>query len=325
MSTLYPLKFNPIFKEKIWGGDKIKTILKKDFSPLANCGELWALSGLEGEESVVENGFLSGNDLNELIEIYMDELVGDSIYQKFGNEFPVLIKFLNSKDFLSVQVHPDDKQAMINHNSMGKTEMWYIIDCDEDSELVIGLKEGIDKERYIQNLNDGHIEDVLNYVKIAKEDVFYIPAGRVHAIGKGVLLAEIQQTSDLTYRIYDWDRVDDKGNKRELHTDMALDAINFHTESNYYTHYARINNIPTEILQTPYFNVNNLIVDEKQTVDLLLRDSFTVYVCIEGAFKVIQDDTEVLVSLGECVLIPAEIDEITIIPLGKALLLEVFL
>ncbi len=183
MSSLYPLKFKPVFKEKIWGGQKIKTILKKNFSPLANCGELWALSGVEGDVSIVENGFLEGSDLNDLIEIYMDELVGDSVYQNFGNEFPVLIKFLNSDDYLSVQVHPDDVQAFERHNAMGKTEMWYILDSDVDSELIVGLKDCEDKDTFKQFLETGHIKDILNNIKVAKEDVFYIPAGRVHAIG----------------------------------------------------------------------------------------------------------------------------------------------
>jgi len=325
MSSLYPLKFKPIFKDKIWGGNKINTVLQKDFSPMPNCGELWALSGVQGDVSVIENGFLADNDLNEIIEIYMDELLGESVFKKYGNEFPVLIKFLNSKDPLSVQVHPDDAMAFKKHHCMGKTEMWYIIDNDVDSELIIGLKNDIDKESFVKELENGNIKNTLNHVKIAKEDVFFIPAGRVHAIGKGVLLAEIQQSSDITYRLYDWDRVDDKGNQRELHTDLAIEAIDFSPVDDYYTHYSRLKNIPAEVIKSPFFNVNNLIIEQNQTIDLAIRDSFTVYVCVEGKFKIAYNENDYHVSLGECVLIPADLNDFSIIPDKKAVLLEVFI
>lgn len=325
MTPLYPLKFKPIFKEKIWGGQKIKTILGKDFSPLRNCGELWALSGVEGDESVVENGFLAGNSLSELIEIYMDELVGDTVYQKFGNTFPVLIKFLNSSDYLSVQVHPDDALALKRHRCMGKTEMWYIIDCDDDSELIIGFKEGMDKEAYLNAMKNNNIKDILNPVKIAAGDVIYLPAGRVHAIGKGLLLAEIQQTSDITYRIYDWDRTDDKGNPRELHTELALDAIDFKFEKDYFTPYARLKDIPAEIIKSKHFNVSNLILEKEMTFDLASRDSFTAYVCVNGDANIVCNGKITSVSGGETVLMPAEINEFKIQPLNKVTFLEVYI
>ncbi|MDD3877224.1 MAG: mannose-6-phosphate isomerase [Bacteroidales bacterium] len=325
MSLLYPLKLKPIFKEKIWGGHKIKTVLNKDFSPLTNCGELWAVSGVEGDVSEVENGFLQGNNLNEVIEIYMDEFLGDAVFQKFGHEFPVLIKFLNAEDFLSVQVHPDDALAWERHQCSGKTEMWYIIDTEKDSELILGFKEGTDRDVYLEKLNSGKIKDILNHVKIAKEDAFFIPAGKVHAIGKGILLAEIQQTSDITYRIYDWDRVDDKGNKRELHVDQALDAINFSTDKNPYTFYGRLENIASRIVSTPYFNVNNFPVTQPIALDLGTRDSFTVYVCTQGKVDILHYDEAIPLSCGECVIIPAELNDITIKPEGKAVLLEVYL
>jgi len=324
MTELYPLKFKPIFKDKIWGGQKIKTILGKDFSPLNNCGELWALSGVKDDVSVVENGFLEGNDLNELIEIYMDELVGDSVYQRFGNEFPVLIKFLNSKDYLSVQVHPDDEMAWKNHKTNGKTEMWFIIDCDNDSELIIGLKNGTDKEKFIKELNNKNIQSVLNNIKIHAGDAFFIPAGRVHAIGKGVLLAEIQQTSDVTYRIYDWDRHDENGNARALHTQEALQAIDFKNVDDYFASYARLNNVATEIVNSEFFKVNNLIIKDEVSFDLAFRDSFTVFVCTKGALDVICYAHTISLKPGECVLIPAELNDITLKPEINSHLLEVY-
>jgi len=325
MSQLYPLKFKPIYKEKIWGGKKIKTVLNKDFSPLTNCGELWALSGVEGDVSVVENGFLQGNSLNEIVEIYMDDIVGDVVYGKFGNEFPVLIKFLNSNDYLSVQVHPDDKLAFERHGCYGKNELWYIIDADKDSDLIIGFEKGIDKNKYVKALNQGYIKDILNHVKIVKDDVFYMPAGRVHAIGKGVLLAEIQQTSDITYRIYDWDRTDSQGNKRELHTEQAIDAIDFSFQEDYYTHYSRLNNISNSIMNTPFFSVNMLSVDVQMLLDLSRRDSFSTYVCVEGSADITGNNSVVNVVCGETVLIPADIFDVIINPKPFCRLLEVYI
>lgn len=325
MTALYPLKFTPIFKDKIWGGQKINTVLKKDFSPLPNCGELWALSGVEGDVSVVANGFLEGNDLTEVLEIYMDELVGDSVYKKYGNTFPILVKFLNSSDYLSVQVHPDDDVAIRKHGTSGKTEMWYIIDSDVDSELIIGLKDGMDRDTFEQMLHDGRIKETLNNIKIAPGDVFYIPSGRVHAIGKGVLLAEIQQTSDVTYRLYDWDRTDAQGNARELHIDEALDVIDFKPVADVYTTYARLSDIPVDVIDSPYFIVNNIVAENEQTFDLALRDSFTIFVCTQGQVDIIYENTKVLLEQGACVLIPADLNDFTIKPLTKSHLLEVFL
>src|SRR3972149_1007896 len=199
MSHLYPLKFKPIFKDKIWGGDKIKTLLNKDFSPLPNCGESWEISGVQDEISVVSNGFLIGNNLQELIEIYMGDLVGDQVYQKYGIEFPLLIKFIDAHDDLSIQVHPNDKLAMQRHNAYGKTEMWYIIDADRGAKLISGFNTEVTKDAYIKHLENNTLNLILNYEEVKAGDVFFMPAGRVHAIGKGILLTEIQQTSDITY------------------------------------------------------------------------------------------------------------------------------
>ncbi len=222
--TLYPLKFKPILKDKIWGGAKLRDVLGKKASDKA--GESWEISSVEGDISIVENGFLAGNSLLEVAEVYMGDLVGDSIFDRFGVEFPLLIKFIDAADFLSVQVHPDDAMARERHNSYGKTEMWYIVESDQ-GELIAGFNRKLDREQYLRHFNGGSLKEILNHEAVAPGDIYFMPAGRIHAIGPGVLLAEIQQTSDVTYRIYDWDRIDDQGNPRELHTDLALDAIDF--------------------------------------------------------------------------------------------------
>jgi len=227
MNSLYPLKFHPVFKDKLWGGDKIKTVLGLDYGNLPNCGEAWVISGYSDNVSVVQNGFLQGNDLNELISIYMGDLVGDSVYEQFGDEFPLLLKFIDAHDWLSIQVHPDDELAQKRQMPNGKTEMWYILQADKDAKLITGFKEKIDSETYLKYLIENKLPEILNYETVDAGDVFFLPAGRVHATGPGILLAEIQQSSDATYRIYDWDRIDDAGKKRELHTSDALDAIDY--------------------------------------------------------------------------------------------------
>jgi len=224
MSALYPLKFKTIFKDKIWGGQKIKTYLHKDFSPLPNCGETWEISGVKSDVSVVNGGALDGETLADLLEQFKGELVGEKVYAHFGNIFPLLVKFIDANDDLSIQVHPNDELAKKRHNSFGKTEMWYVIESDPGSTLISGFNKEMTQQEYLDKLNSGHIMDILNRENANAGDVFFLPAGRVHTIGKGLLVAEIQQTSDITYRIYDFDRVDANGHKRELHTQEALAA-----------------------------------------------------------------------------------------------------
>ena len=227
MSTLYPLKFKTIYKDKIWGGHKINTYLHKNFGDLPNCGETWEISGVKSDVSVVEGGELAGQSLADLLEQYKDQLVGKKVYDHFGNIFPLLVKFIDANEDLSIQVHPDDKLGKERHNSFGKTEMWYVIEADPGSTLIAGFNKELTQQEYLDTFNSGHLTDVLNKEDVKAGDVFFLPAGRVHTIGKGLLIAEIQQTSDITYRIYDFDRVDDKGNKRELHVEEALAAIDY--------------------------------------------------------------------------------------------------
>ena len=288
MNKLYPLKFKPIFKDKIWGGQKINKVLEKDFSPLPNCGEVWVLSGVEDNQTVIENGFLEGNDLNEIVDVYMGDLVGDKIFQKFGVEFPILIKFIDANDWLSIQVHPDDELAWQRHNSSGKTEMWYIFDAEKNAELISGFSKKLDKESYQKHLENKTLKSVMNFEKVKKGDVYYMPAGRVHALGPGILLAEIQQTSDVTYRIYDWDRIDEAGMMRDIHTEEALDAIDFKIQENYQTDYSPKQNATVKLVESPYFTTNLIHLTKPLKKDYSELDSFVIYVCAEGDFDLDQ-------------------------------------
>ncbi len=324
MSMLYPLKFKPIFKDKVWGGQRIKTILKQEFSPLPNCGEVWVLSGVEGEQTEITNGFLAGNELNELVEVYMGELVGERIYQKFGNEFPILVKFIDANDWLSVQVHPDDEMAAKRHGMLGKTEMWYILHAEEGAELISGFSESLTKASYEAHLENKSLKSVMNYEKVKGGDVFFMPAGRVHAIGPGILLAEIQQTSDLTYRIYDWDRIDSTGMMRELHTEAALEALDFTVHDSYRTPYTEKINETTTVVESPYFTTNLIHLTQALSKDYSELDSFVIYICPNGGFTLTANGEAYAVAMGEALLIPASIDQVEIHPNGSCKILEVY-
>lgn len=314
MSGLYPIKFKPIFHEKIWGGNRMKTILNKDFGALANCGESWEISGVEGNISVVSNGMLAGNDLNELVEIYMGDLVGDKVYEKFGQEFPLLIKFIDAQDDLSIQVHPNDKLSKERHNAFGKTEMWYVAGTEDGALINSGFNQEVSREKYLEYFKEGKLTDLLHYDEAKVGDVFFIPAGRVHAIGKGCLVAEIQQTSDVTYRIFDYNRTDDKGNERELHTDLALDAIDFSYASEYKTKYEIETNKSVELVSCPYFTTNILEFNNEIDKDYIAIDSFVIYMTMEGSFDIISEAGKETVGMGETVLIPASLESIQLKP-----------
>jgi len=322
---LYPLKLKPIYKERIWGGEKLKTLFNKNFAPLQHVGESWELSDVEGDISVVSNGFLAGNNLRELIEIYMGDLVGDHIYEEFGNVFPLLIKFLDANDDLSIQVHPDNELALKRHNSYGKTEIWYVLDAAPDAKLISGFAKKIDKEEYLEHLQNNTLDDVMKWHHVSKGDVFYIPAGKVHAIGKGNVILEIQQTSDVTYRIYDYNRTDNNGNPRELHTELAIDAINFEYSENDKTVYESKENAENEIIRTPFFNINQLKINEKIDRDYYELDSFVILICTVGSAKIRYNDSEETIIKGETILIPAELNEIKLVPDEMTEIIEVFI
>lgn len=326
MSELYPLKFKPILKEKIWGGQNLKSTLNKKIPANKKIGESWEISGVENNISIVENGFLAENELNELIEIYMGDLIGDRVYDQFGLDFPLLIKFIDANDVLSIQVHPDDELAKQRHNSNGKTEMWYIVNAEEDAELISGFNHEMDKEHYLHHLKNNEISEILNHEKVKSGDVFFIPAGRVHAIGAGIVLAEIQQTSDITYRIYDWNRKDDEGNYRELHTEEALDAIDFKAYENYKTEYGSIKNLNSPIVSNKYFETNILEFDQQIEMNYNLLDSFVIYMCLDGKFELEYYESEkITIEKGETILIPAVIEHLTLKPVVQSKLLEVYI
>jgi len=322
--NLYPLKFTPILKERIWGGTKLNSVLNKRGSE-QKVGESWELSACAGEDSEVNNGFLAGNTLTELIEIYMGELVGESVYEQYGLNFPLLFKIIDAAENLSIQVHPDDETAAERHNSFGKTEMWYIMDAEPGAELIVGFNNGITKEKYIESVQNNSTENILKKVSVSKGDVVFIPAGLVHAIGKGILLAEIQQSSDITYRIYDYNRLDDNGNLRQLHVEQALDVINFNTVENPKTIYNEKINEIVSLVASDYFTTNLIKFDKQIIRNYGNIDSFKVYMCTEGAYKILFNGEYTHVNKGETILIPASIGEVIFIPENSTTtVLEVF-
>lgn len=323
-SALYPLKFMPLFKNKIWGGNKIKT-LGFDYEPLPNCGELWVLSGVEYNESIVTNGFLSENTLSEVLEIYMGELIGERNYERFGNDFPLLIKLIDSADDLSIQVHPNDQLAQSRGMGNGKTEMWYIVDAEEDATIVNGFAKDTNSMEYADALQKGSLEQLLHKERVQKGDTYFIPAGRVHALGKGILTAEIQQSSDCTYRIYDYNRPGEDGRLRELHIREAMDAIQFDKVADGRTHYLYSENKTVPLADTPYFTTNLIALSKPVRKDFHELDSFVVYFCVDGLAAVKCMDEICPIHAGECVLIPAVADMVELFSEGPAKLLEVYI
>ncbi len=325
---LYPLTFDPIFKDKIWGGQKIRTILGKDFTSgpdgtLPNCGETWEISGVSGNVSVVAEGTLMGKTLQELVAQYKGDLVGEHVYAQFGDEFPLLVKFIDANDDLSIQVHPNEQLAQERHSGHGKTEMWYILQADEGAKLNAGFNREVTKEEYVKAVADNTIMDILNIEEAKPGDVFFLPAGRVHFIGKGLLLAEIQQTSDTTYRIYDFDRTDDKGQKRELHTELAVDAIDYHYYGDYKTHYDRKQDESVNAVTSDYFVTNVLNFDQEVMHDYTHLDSFVILVCVAGALTVqTEGGHSTSLKMGQCAVVPASAKSVTLVPDGSFTVLE---
>lgn len=324
MSELYPLKFETVLKEKVWGGNALATHFNKKTNGSDHIGESWELSAIADDQSVISNGFLAGNNIEELIEVYMGDITGDQIYEKFGNEFPLLIKFIEAQEDLSIQVHPNDNLAKKRHKAYGKTEMWYILECKKNSKIYTGFKPGVTKEIYEDALKNNRIEDIMNVETPEPGNAFFTPAGRVHAIGAGIVLVEIQQTSDITYRIFDWNRKGTGKEKRELHTDLALDAIDFNQNgSNKLSKLPVINN-NLNLVNCEFFNTNLLWFNKAIDKEYHFIDSFVVYICIDGEFQICWDGNTEKVIKGETVLLPAMIKEVTLKPLNEARLLEVY-
>jgi mannose-6-phosphate isomerase len=321
---LYPLKFNPIPKTKLWGGNKLIHKLNKPFQE-ENIGESWEISDVKNNETTVSNGSLSGKTLKELIDYYKGELVGQGVYKQFGNKFPLLIKFIDAKTPLSIQVHPHDNIAKELHDSFGKNEMWYIMDTEKDAEIIVGFNQQMNSESYMTALESGKIMEVLNTVKTKPGDAFHIPTGRVHAIGGGIVLAEIQQTSDITYRIYDFDRVDaTTGQTRELHNDLAKNSIDFTVHEEYKTAYNCEYNKSNKLIHTSYFTTNIIPLTKNLIKDYCVMDSFVILICVEGRLKLKVREINYSLCRGETILIPAIINSIELIPEIESKLLEVF-
>ena len=323
---MYPLKFEPILKQTLWGGDKIIPF-KHLNETLPNVGESWEVSAVEGSESVVANGTDKGYTLPEMVRKYKEELVGEANYARFGNKFPLLIKFIDAKLDLSIQVHPGDELAKKRHNSFGKNEMWYVIAADKGAKLISGFAEEITPKEYKDRVHNGTFAEVLQTCAIEPGDVFYVPAGRVHGIGAGAFVAEIQQTSDITYRIFDYNRKDKDGKSRELHTSQAMDAINFtDVQDDFRTEYDRIQNEPVEMVASPYFTTSVYDMTEEITCDYSELDSFVIFICVEGACRLTDDNrNEITMCAGETVLLPASTQEVTIVPEGERVkLLETY-
>ena len=322
---MYPLKFEPILKQTLWGGEKIIPF-KHLNETLTNVGESWEVSAVEGSESVVSYGPDKGMTLPEMVRHYKEELVGEANYARFGDKFPLLIKFIDAKLDLSIQVHPDDALAKKRHNSFGKNEMWYVISADPGAKLISGFSQEITPKEYKERVHDGTFAEVLQSCPIQPGDVFYVPAGRVHVIGAGAFVAEIQQTSDITYRIYDYNRKDKNGKTRELHTTQAVDAINFSdVQDDFRTAYDRVQNEPVEVVACPYFTTSVYDMTEEITCDYSELDSFVIFICTEGACRLRDnEDHEVTLQAGETVLLPATTQNVTIVPDQHVKLLETY-
>lgn len=318
--NLYPLQFEPILKERIWGGEKLKTVLNKSITSTIT-GESWELSDVKGDVSVVANGNSSGKSLTELIEANPNEILGTKVHEQFGTEFPLLFKYLDAKQDLSIQVHPNDALAKERHNSFGKTEMWYIMQADEEARIIVGFKEDSNAKEYVENLENKTLLNILDTVAVKKGDVFFLETGTVHAIGAGLVVAEIQQTSDITYRLYDFDRVDASGNTRELHVDLALDAINYNKVDTFKSYNDAVNESNT-IVDCKYFTTNSIPLDGTVTIDKT-GETFTVYMCIDGVFEIKANNQKYNFQKGDTVLIPAGLKHYELS--GKASLLEIYI
>ena len=311
---MYPLKFKPILKTIVWGGEKIAPY-KEIKTGQNHIGESWELSGVHGNESVVADGPLAGRSIADLVKEYKGELIGKHVYENTGDEFPLLIKFIDALTDLSIQVHPDDELAARRHNgSKGKTEMWYVVDAEPGAHLLAGLTEHITPEEYAAKVADGSITDVLARHEVHPGDVFFLPAGRIHAICGGCFIAEIQQTSDITYRIYDYGRLGLDGKPREVHTELAKEAIDYKVYDNYRTEYSPVKDEEVELVSCRYFTTSLYDLTLPYAKDLSELDSFLVVMCLSGHGTLEVDGEEVSVHQGETVLVPASADDICFVP-----------
>ena len=323
--SLYPLRFFPIYKPLIWGGEKLREEYGKTDAP-EKTGESWEISQVEDNISRVSNGFLEGQSLEEIIRTYKGELLGYRVFERFGARFPLLTKFIHSNDDLSIQVHPGDEYAAEHHGENGKTEMWYILDSEDDAQLIVGFNRDIDKDVFLRHLKDGSLKELLHFENVAEGDVIFLPEGRIHALGPGIVLAEIQQTSDMTYRIYDWDRVGKDGKPRELHIDHAVNVLDYKAHTTYKTSYKATRNIPVNLVECPYFTTRLIHLDRKLDRDYSTLDSFVIFMCVDGDVSIAQNGGQkTRLVKGDTVLIPASIKDLSLDPARESRILEIFL
>ena len=316
----YPLQFYPILKERIWGGEKLKTFLNRSIVSNAT-GESWEISTVNNDISIVSVGDYQEKDLNDLLNLFPQEILGTQIFAKFGKQFPLLFKFLDAKLDLSIQVHPNDELAKKRHNSFGKTEMWYVMQADENAKIIVGFKENSTQQSYVQNLENKTLLSLLDTKQVKRGDVFFLETGTIHAIGAGSIIAEIQQTSDITYRVYDFERKDTEGKERELHTDLALSAINYNkVESK--KEYTTIENKSNEVVSCPFFTTNFIPLNGKMTFQKN-ENYFRVFMCVDGNFEITSKDLKSQYQKGDTILIPAIME--TFYMTGKASVLEIYI
>ncbi|MFP5438518.1 MAG: type I phosphomannose isomerase catalytic subunit [Bacteroidia bacterium] len=320
MELNYPLIFTPILQDRIWGGTKLRDDLGKEI-PTPTTGESWELSAVPGNVSVVKNGAFAGKSLADLLEQYPNEVLGTAVHARFGKQFPLLFKFLDAREDLSIQVHPNDALAKERHNSFGKTEMWYVMQADEGSRIIVGFNHKSSPEEYLEKLESKQLIDILNQVPAKKGDVYFLETGTIHAIGGGIVIAEIQQTSDITYRIYDWDRVDANGNGRELHVELALDAMNYDLTDTEKI-YAKEENTSNNMVDCPYFTTNYVPLNGSAEITRT-GETFTVYICTEGEYSLTVAGEAHAFKKGDTVLVPAAVKEFALN--GNATLLEIYI
>lgn len=315
----YPLFFHPIFQYRIWGGEKLKTLFNKSI-PDNRTGESWELSGLKEAPSVVSNGVYSGKNINELLEHFGVEVLGESVVEKYGNQLPLLFKLLDAREQLSIQVHPNDELAQQRHNSFGKTEMWYVVQADSGSELIAGFEKNTSVSEFKAAIETSTVTQLMRHHEVQQGDTFFLETGTVHAIGAGIVIAEIQQTSDITYRIYDFDRIDQDGKKRQLHIEESLDAINFKANNPKVDKSAKAANI---LVECPYFNTYEVHLKAGANYVVEKRGVFSAFMLVSGAIDIYYADSVIAVSAGQTFLLPAAIND-QIIFKGAGTFLEVF-
>lgn len=317
--SAYPLYFEPIFKERIWGGNKLETLGKT--LPHAAIGESWEIAMVGEDVSRIINGVYQGLSLDVLITNFPEQVLGRKVYQQFGKQFPLLFKFLDAKTDLSIQLHPNDALAQKRHQSYGKTEMWYIMQADPGARIILGFENNSSPEQYISHLENKTLPSVLKAYEVQKGDVYFIETGTIHAIGGGILLAEIQQTSDITYRVYDWDRVDAHGKARELHVDLALEAIDYQAKETQ-IHYPTTPDKQNLLVDSPFFTTHYIDLTKRLEINKK-DDSFLVYICTEGTCNLVTHQSSYRLSKGQTILVPAALTQFQLE--GQAQLLEVFI